>query len=366
MRTLALITPDLFGSHGGISRITRSTYEAMLEFATSSGMRLEVHALHDAMSASQSSARVSYHPYAGSRARLAASVLRMLGSANVVATVYAHINLATLHTASQSPYFVTAHGIEVWSHLTRSRGRALRRAHRVLAVSHHTNRIVCGEHTIDPLRVRTIHNCLSSNWKTPVAKPANEVILVVTRLGETSEGKRVEDAILAFAHAKKELGLGAGWKLDIVGDGPMRATYERIALETGFGAEIRFFGRVSDDALEDHYARCAFFSLPSVNEGFGLVFLEAMSHGKAVLAASSGASPEVVRDGVTGILCAPGDIDELASAYARLARDEHLRATLGAQARIEVERRFGYAAYRDAIARELGALLADSPHGAVA
>ena len=211
-----------------------------------------------------------------------------------------------------------------------------------------------GVHALNASRVRTIHNCLAVNPTKPIQRPHDDTILVVTRLGAPAEGKRVEDAIQAFAFAKTALLIGPSWTLDIVGDGPMRATYERIAQGTTVASQVRFYGRVSDEALEEHYARCAFFSLPSVNEGFGLVFLEAMSHGKAVVAASSGASPEVVRDGVTGIITAPGDIEELASAYARLARDHALREALGSRGRIDVEQRFGYTAYRDAVMQELG------------
>ena len=137
----------------------------------------------------------------------------------------------------------------------------------------------------------------------------------------------------------------------------MRQTYEALARKERVQGAVHFHRGVSDEELKRLYQKCAFFSLPSVNEGFGLVFLEAMSYGKAVVADCAGAAPEVVRDGVTGLVLAPGDIESLAAAYTRLARDVSFRNQLGEAGRSDVATRFGYPAYRAAIHRELSPFL---------
>jgi glycosyltransferase involved in cell wall biosynthesis len=351
MKTLCLVTPDLYGSHGGIARITRVLCRALGEQAERCGWRLVVHSLHDKKGALPDPlVRMGYHSYEGSRARFASSVLSTVQDSNTVAVVYTHVNHAPLSRMSRAPHFVVAHGVDVWSPLSAMRTEGLRQARAVWSVSDYTSRVVRGLHGVE--RARTIHNCLALDVEHTEAKSSRSILLV-SRLAGKTEGKRIDDAIRAFAHAQRHLGL-EGWTLDIVGDGPLRATYEALARESCVEGSVCFHRGISDDALKTLYQRCGFFSLPSVNEGFGLVFLEAMSFGKAVVAACAGASPEVVRDGVTGIITAPGDIEELASAYARLARDEALRDALGGRGRLEVQRRFGYEAYRDAVARELG------------
>jgi glycosyltransferase involved in cell wall biosynthesis len=83
------------------------------------------------------------------------------------------------------------------------------------------------------------------------------------------------------------------------------------------------------------------FVMSSLWEGFGLVFLEAMSAGVPVLATRVSGVPEVVVDGETGILVPPREERPLAEAMLRLARDPELRAALGRAGRARVRARFG-------------------------
>jgi glycosyltransferase involved in cell wall biosynthesis len=86
---------------------------------------------------------------------------------------------------------------------------------------------------------------------------------------------------------------------------------------------------------------------PAVDEPFGLTVPEAGSYGLPVVAARSGAFPELVEEGRTGLLFAPGDVGQLADALERLIGDASLRRQLGAAARTHVEARFTVAAMTD-------------------
>jgi glycosyltransferase involved in cell wall biosynthesis len=77
------------------------------------------------------------------------------------------------------------------------------------------------------------------------------------------------------------------------------------------------------------YGRAGVFCLPSVQEGFGIVFLEAMASGLPVVSTSAAAIPEVVPDRQAGILVAPGNIAELAAALVELLEDNALRERYG-------------------------------------
>lgn len=99
-------------------------------------------------------------------------------------------------------------------------------------------------------------------------------------------------------------------------------------------------GRVPTDALTAYYRRCSILVAPSRYESFGLVYAEAMSHAKPVIGCAVGGVPEVVTEGVTGLLTAPGDVAELAACMIRLATDVPLRQRMGLAARNDFLNRF--------------------------
>ncbi|HEX7251596.1 MAG TPA: glycosyltransferase family 4 protein [Thermoanaerobaculia bacterium] len=117
--------------------------------------------------------------------------------------------------------------------------------------------------------------------------------------------------------------------LAIVGTGPERARLERRSRELGLGERVTFLGHVSFERLAAEYRTADVFCLPSRQEGFGIVFLEAMAAGLPVVAARAAAVPEVIEDGECGILVPPGDHDALAAALDRLLGDATERQRLG-------------------------------------
>ena len=93
--------------------------------------------------------------------------------------------------------------------------------------------------------------------------------------------------------------------------------------------DVVFEGRVSDGALQEAYASCDIFVAPSRFESFGLVFLEAMREGKAVIGCAVGGMPEIVAHEVNGILVQPDSEEALGNAIERLIRDESCRRRMG-------------------------------------
>ena len=111
------------------------------------------------------------------------------------------------------------------------------------------------------------------------------------------------------------------------GDGAYRERLTCLARELGITASVTFAG--FQRGVDEMISAFDVFVLPSVLEGFGLVLLEAMALGKAVVASRVGGIPEIVRDGITGLLVPPRDSSQLASAILTLLRDPSLRKTMG-------------------------------------
>ncbi len=121
----------------------------------------------------------------------------------------------------------------------------------------------------------------------------------------------------------------------IVGNGQEYKRLQSLCLELRLDSTVRWLGDISRSALAGEYTRAHVFCLPSGQEGFGIVFLEAMAAGKPIVAARAAAVPEVV---LHGILVEPENPEALADALFRLHRDPDLRYSLGVAGSADVER----------------------------
>ena len=114
----------------------------------------------------------------------------------------------------------------------------------------------------------------------------------------------------------------------MVGDGPELEDCQRLVSELGIADTVVFMGGRENGACYFNGGDVGIL-LSIEPEAFGLVLLEAMSRGKAIVASRSGGIPEVVADGETGLLVDPLDSQAVADAISRLARSSELREKLG-------------------------------------
>jgi glycosyltransferase involved in cell wall biosynthesis len=124
-----------------------------------------------------------------------------------------------------------------------------------------------------------------------------------------------------------------------VGDGDLRTELERVAHERGWAAEVLFAGY--QPAARDFLAAADIVVLPSLFEGLPLVAVEAGAMGRPMVATDVDGTPEVVLDGITGLLVPPGRPERLASAIIELAVDPGRRRRMGDAARDFVVGHFG-------------------------
>ena len=140
--------------------------------------------------------------------------------------------------------------------------------------------------------------------------------------------------VLLRAHAlgrQRALEAGKAWPdLLLAGNGAQHETLQSLAGQLELGDAVRFVGRVDRAGAMALFQGCSFFVLPSRHEPMGIVNLEAMAAGRAVVASRVGGVPELVSDEENGLLVPPDDAPALAAALARLVNDAALNARLGA------------------------------------
>ena len=158
---------------------------------------------------------------------------------------------------------------------------------------------------------------------------------VVLSVGRMYPRKRFGDLLRAAAVLRERI---PGVEVRVVGKGPEWGRVLALREALGLGGTVTLLGEVSRSWLAAEYASADCFCLPSVQEGFGIVFAEAMAAGLAVVACRAGAVPEVVIDRRTGLLVNPGSPEELAMALETLLTNHGLRKDLGAAGRDWVTR----------------------------
>jgi N-acetyl-alpha-D-glucosaminyl L-malate synthase BshA len=164
--------------------------------------------------------------------------------------------------------------------------------------------------------------------------------------------KRVKDVVRIFAAIQQTVPS----VLVMVGDGPERVLAEQEARALGVHEVTYFLGRI--DAVAPLLASADLFLLPSASESFGLSALEALACGVPVVASRTGGLPEVVADGVTGVLRDVGDVDGMAAAGATILADRERWTSMSRAAAADARARFAesdvVARYEAFYARTLG------------
>ena len=153
----------------------------------------------------------------------------------------------------------------------------------------------------------------------------------VLGIGRHVPQKGFDVLLRAYALARQEFADNAHWPdLLLAGAGPQHGEFKQLSAQLALGDAVHFVGRVDRAGAVALFKGCSFFVLPSRHEPMGIVNLEAMAAGKAVVASRVGGVPELVKQDENGLLVPPGDEEALADALLQLVRDPARNARLGA------------------------------------
>lgn len=188
------------------------------------------------------------------------------------------------------------------------------------------------------------------------ASPTSPLELDPLRLLFVGRLSPEKGADLAIAAMPAVLEQQPAARLRIVGDGPAAGDLRNRIGEIGLAAQVEITGFVAPQEVSRHFAEASMVVVPSRQEGFSLVALEAAGAGRPVVATKVGGIPEVVVDGESGVLVAPDDPLALAEAILALAADPGRARALAANARRRAESAFRWSDYVDAYDHRIRAL----------
>lgn len=208
-------------------------------------------------------------------------------------------------------------------------------ADRTIAVCEATRRFSIEREGFDPERIVTVHNGIEVSETASVesaARPADSIVMVCP--ARLFKKKGVSYLLEAVALLPSTL----PWLLWIVGDGPERRPLDQQIEALGLGDRVSLFGWRKD--VLALMAASDIVVLPSLEEGFPNVLLEAMALKKPIVATDVDGNSEAVSSGITGFLVAAGDSAGLSDALARLCSDADLRLAMGEAGYLRVATQF--------------------------
>ena len=346
---------------GGVQRASRHVAAVTAKFASDRGMAARFLSLNDPQglhTVRVGSLEFSVSGYAGSKTQFALAALRAAGRKPAL-VIALHPHLAPIQWAMKTRggkfrSMVFTHGIEVWQPLGWPRSAALRRADLVIGPSADTVQHLVSEQHILPGKVQRLPWGLDPEFEArldtgvPPSPPpgfprTGGIILTV---GRWDSAERYKGADTLIAALRPVLKTAPDTSLVLVGDGEDRPRLEQFARDLGVSEHAHFLYGLTPEQLFACYANCDVFALPSRGEGFGLVFLEAMANAKPVIGGAHGGIPDIVEDGVTGLLVPHGDVERLGQELESLFNNPSRAKGMGARGRDRLAKTFSFAQFQ--------------------
>lgn len=216
-----------------------------------------------------------------------------------------------------------AHGIEVWGVLKGNKKWILNNSDRILSVSNFTKNNLVNLNKIQANKIHIQPNCLDPYYvKTELKnKPSyllkrynipidKKIILTISRFSKTEKYKGYDKVLTVLAKLKNEFN---NFLYILGGKGDMEETerIKKMIREFNLEENVLFLGYIPIDELADFYKLADIFVMPSKNEGFGIVFIEAAFNGNLVIGGNGDGSKEALMDGKIGKLVDPDDFQGL-------------------------------------------------------
>ena len=208
---------------------------------------------------------------------------------------------------------------------------AARRAARFVCVSR-DSAVISATQGIDARRIETIWNGIDTRTFDYTGPRTGGPIVVVARLSQEKNLALLLRAAAVLAERKRE------FRIEIAGDGPEMESLATLRDELGLRERVLLLGEIAD--VPGFLSRASAFVLPSRSEGISLTLLEAMARGLPVVATQVGGNPEVVVDGVTGLLVPSDDATSLADALEQVVCRPELAERYGRAGRERVMEHF--------------------------
>ncbi|GAA4093646.1 glycosyltransferase family 4 protein [Mucilaginibacter panaciglaebae] len=330
-KRIVLLTLQTFSTTGGIQKMTRTLAHSLKTVAAQHNWDFKLWSVYDKDEdlMPQYLSPNSFKGFNAKRSSFVVKAAKLAQSSDVI--IISHINMAVIGLFAKiinpkCQVWLIAHGIEVWRPLSSARKLFLKKCDKIICVSNFTRGEVIRLHKANADKCLVLNNTIDSFMIPPVSfiKPKhlqekyhltddNLVLFTLARLAATEQYKGYEQVIKVLNKLRHSIP-NIKYVLSGQYDDAEEARIKQLVKACRVEDIVILTGFVDERELADHFVLADLFVLPSKKEGFGIVFIEAMSCGLPVICGNVDGSMDAIRNGELGKAVNPDDLEELQNA----------------------------------------------------
>ena len=326
------LTLKIFTTTGGIEKVCRIVGKTLFESSIIEDRMVEVYSMHDKLSDSNNNKYFPAEIYrAFNKNKISFSLHAIYNSRKYNTIILSHVNLILIgwiikFIHPKTKLILFAHGIEVWKKFGLLKRLMLRRCDLIIPVSHFTLNKLVEQKNVAFHQCKVINNCLDPFL--PIGKEFTKENLLRNKYGYTkddiimftltrissSERYKGYDKVIQALHNLTTTHPNIKYLIAGSYDAEEKKYINELALSLGLENHIKLPGFIADEDLVEHFCMADLYIMPSMKEGFGIVFIEAMFYGLPVIAGNKDGSVDALLNGELGILVNPLEINEIETA----------------------------------------------------
>jgi glycosyltransferase involved in cell wall biosynthesis len=331
-KNILFLTLKVFSATGGIEKVCRVAGKVFYEWSAVNNTKVHVYSMYDKQ---QDAVENQYFPaeifkgFGTAKVKFILTALKDASKYDVI--ILSHINLLLVgwlikKCFPQKKIMLFAHGIEIWGKLSKSKSMMLNCCDTFLPVSSYTSTKIKEVHHIHPDKCIVLNNCLDPFMplgkefvgKTDLRarygyKPEDKILFTLTRLSSKERYKGYDKVLYAMVNVKKT---HPNLKYLIAGsyDEKEFAFITALSKKLGLADSLILAGFIPDEELVAHFSFADIYIMPSMKEGFGIVFIEAMYYGLHAIGGNKDGTVDALKNGELGLLVNPENLDEIEAA----------------------------------------------------
>jgi glycosyltransferase involved in cell wall biosynthesis len=331
------LTLKVFSSTGGIEKVCRIAGKAMYENCNRFNKRLKIYSMHDDQASSADNVYFPMEIFTGYHAQkfnFMWHAVKQGRYSKVVVLSHVNLLLAAWLIKKIRPsvrVILFAHGIEVWPRINGFKRKMLDCCDEIVSVSEYTRQKVIEVQGVAPGKCTLMNNCLDPflpMLKNVVVSPAlkekygfqpvDKILFTLTRLSAKERYKGYDKVMEAMVELKRE-----DVRYLIAGsyDNAEKEYIDAMIKNLGLERKVVLAGFIPEADVASHFAMSDCYVMPSIKEGFGIVFIEAMYYGLPVIAGNADGSVDALQNGKLGVLVDPYNVEEIKKAIGNVLDD---------------------------------------------